>query len=95
MSAEQNTKRPLLVTGASGGVGSAAVHLGARMGFEVVASTGRPAESGYLTELGASEVVDRAELAEAPGRPLLSERWAGCIGAKSRRSFAVPGWRSR
>ncbi|MEL7158572.1 MAG: MDR family oxidoreductase [Actinomycetota bacterium] len=73
--------RPLLVTGASGGVGSSAVLWGAAAGHHVVASTGRPENSADLTALGAAEVIDRAELSENPSRPLLAERWAGCIDA--------------
>jgi acrylyl-CoA reductase (NADPH) len=69
---------PVLVTGASGGVGSIAVVLLAGLGFEVVASSGRPAQSDYLKSLGAHEVIDRASLA-APGKPLQSERWAGIV----------------
>ena len=72
---------PVLCTGAAGGVGSYAVHLLAKLGFEVTASTGRPAEAGYLKQLGAAEVIDRAEIADAPAKPLLSERWAGCVDA--------------
>jgi acrylyl-CoA reductase (NADPH) len=70
---------PVLVTGAAGGVGSAAVHLLARTGRSVTASSGRPETHAYLKGLGATEVIDRSEIAEAPGRPLLSERWAGAI----------------
>jgi acrylyl-CoA reductase (NADPH) len=68
----------VLVTGAAGGVGSIAVALLAGMGYAVVASTGRPAEAGYLRELGAARVIDRAELA-SPGKPLQAERWAGVV----------------
>ena len=68
----------VLVTGAAGGVGSIAVALLAGMGHTVVASTGRPAESGYLRELGAARIIDRAELA-SPGKPLQAERWAGVV----------------
>jgi len=74
---------PVVVTGAAGGVGSVAVALLARLGHEVVASTGRPEQTGWLRELGASDVVDRAELAE-PGRPVQRPRWAGgidCVGS--------------
>lgn len=67
---------PVLVTGASGGVGTIAVLLLARLGFEVHASTGRDAEA--LRRLGAAEVIDRTSLAAA-GRPLQSERWAGVV----------------
>jgi acrylyl-CoA reductase (NADPH) len=69
---------PILVTGASGGVGSYAVALLARAGFSVVASTGRAAEHNYLTSLGASEVIDRDSLS-APGKPMQKERFAGVI----------------
>ena len=72
---------PVLCTGAAGGVGTYAVHLLAKLGYEVTASTGRPATAGYLKELGAAEVIDRTEIADAPAKPLLSERWAGCVDA--------------
>jgi acrylyl-CoA reductase (NADPH) len=73
---------PVLVTGAAGGVGSVAIGLLARLGFEVTASTGRVSEEGdALRAIGATDVIDRAELAEAPTRPLLSERWAGAVDA--------------
>ena len=68
----------VLVTGASGGVGSVAIALLAKRGFRVVASTGKLAESDYLMRLGASEVIDRATLS-APGKPLARERWAGVV----------------
>jgi acrylyl-CoA reductase (NADPH) len=71
---------PVVVTGASGGVGSVAVALLARLGYHVVASTGRPQETPWLRELGAAEVIDRAELTATP-RPLAKERWAGGIDA--------------
>ncbi|MGE0522756.1 MAG: MDR family oxidoreductase [Variibacter sp.] len=69
---------PIVVTGAAGGVGSVAIALLAKLGFHVVASTGRPQEGGYLKSLGATELIDRAELA-APGKPLGKERWGGGI----------------
>ncbi|NRT54820.1 acrylyl-CoA reductase (NADPH) [Sphaerotilus uruguayifluvii] len=69
---------PVLVTGAAGGVGSVAVALLARRGHEVVALTGRPQEEAFLRGLGASQVIERAEL-ERPGRPLEKERWAGAV----------------
>ena len=72
---------PLLVTGASGGVGSAAVVWAGLAGHHVVASTGRPENADDLIALGATEVIDRSELGEVPTRPLLSERWGGCIDA--------------
>jgi acrylyl-CoA reductase (NADPH) len=68
----------VLVTGAAGGVGSVAVALLSRLGFRVVASTGRPAEADYLRALGAAEILDRAVLS-TPGKPLQKERWAGVI----------------
>jgi len=75
---------PVLVTGASGGVGSVAVALLARLGYEVVALTGRPEEADYLKGLGASEIMNREEyLGDA--KPLAKERWAGVVdtvGAK-------------
>jgi acrylyl-CoA reductase (NADPH) len=71
---------PALVTGASGGVGSVAVALLARAGWHVIASTGRGDEADYLKGLGASEILDRAELGK-PGRPLGKERWAAAIDA--------------
>jgi acrylyl-CoA reductase (NADPH) len=69
---------PVVVTGAAGGVGSVAVALLARLGYQVVASTGRSAEATYLKELGASEVIARADLT-GPVRPLARERFAGGI----------------
>jgi acrylyl-CoA reductase (NADPH) len=69
---------PVLVTGAAGGVGSVAIALLSKLGYEVQASTGRTSEEGYLKGLGASEVIDRAELSDK-GRPLGKERWAGVV----------------
>jgi acrylyl-CoA reductase (NADPH) len=69
---------PVLVTGAAGGLGSIAIALLAAAGFEVVAATGRLAEADYLRELGAAEVIDRAELS-GPPKPLAKERWAAAI----------------
>jgi acrylyl-CoA reductase (NADPH) len=69
----------VLVTGAAGGVGSIAIAVLAGLGHEVTASTGRPASHDYLQSLGASRMIDRAELAEPSTRPLESERFAGCI----------------
>jgi len=68
----------MVVTGASGGVGSVAVALLARLGWRVAAVTGRPEEADYLKRLGAHEVIDRAELAE-PGKPLQSQRFAAGV----------------
>jgi len=70
---------PVLVTGATGGVGSTSVDLLANLGFEVVASTGKPASHAFLTELGASSIIDRAELSEESRRPLEKTRWAAAI----------------
>jgi acrylyl-CoA reductase (NADPH) len=69
---------PVVVTGAAGGVGSVAVALLAKLGFQVTASTGRPEEADYLKQLGASDVIDRKELS-APAKPLGKERWAGGV----------------
>jgi acrylyl-CoA reductase (NADPH) len=68
----------VIVTGAAGGLGSVAVSLLAKLGFAVIASTGRPAEADYLKSLGAQEIIERKELAGA-SRPLGPERWAGGI----------------
>ena len=71
----------ILVTGAAGGVGSVAISLLSRLGYRVVASTGRPELRSYLTELGATDLIDRASLADKPSRPLDRERWAGAVDA--------------
>lgn len=71
----------VLVTGANGGLGGIAVAVLSRLGYRVTASTGRMELAEGLRSLGAAEVIDRAELAGAPERPLLSERWAGCVDA--------------
>lgn len=68
----------VLVTGAAGGVGSVSVAILSKLGYEVIASTGRPEEEPFLTSLGASSIIERAELSE-PGRPLGAERWAGAV----------------
>ena len=70
----------VLVTGATGGVGSVAVALLSKLGFNVVAATGKLNEESYLKQLGATGIIDRAELS-APGKPLQKERWAGVIDA--------------
>lgn len=69
----------VLVTGAAGGVGSVATALLAKRGYAVAAVTGRPEQESYLKDLGATRIVPRAELAEAPTRPLDKETWAGAI----------------
>jgi acrylyl-CoA reductase (NADPH) len=71
-------KGEVLVTGAAGGVGSVAVAILAKLGYQVAAVTGRPQEADYLKQLGASQVLDRAEF-NAPGKPLAKERWAGAV----------------
>jgi acrylyl-CoA reductase (NADPH) len=71
-------KGDILVTGAGGGVGSVGIALLAKLGYRVVASTGRMQEADYLRQLGAADVMDRAELS-APGKPLAKERWAGVV----------------
>jgi acrylyl-CoA reductase (NADPH) len=68
----------ILVTGAAGGVGSVAVAVLSKLGFRVAAATGRPAESDFLKQLGAAEILDRAPFG-TPGKPLAKERWAGAI----------------
>jgi acrylyl-CoA reductase (NADPH) len=82
MALEKNGLTPdkgkILVTGANGGVGSFAIALLSKLGYSVVASTGRVNESDYLQKLGASEIIDRATLSE-PGRPLGKEQWAGAV----------------
>ena len=70
----------ILVTGANGGVGSVAIALLAKLGYQVVASTGRAAEEAHLKALGAAAIIDRNELS-APGKPLGKERWAGVVDA--------------
>jgi acrylyl-CoA reductase (NADPH) len=74
---------PVLVTGATGGVGSTAVGMLGARGYHVVASTGKLHQTEWLESLGAAEVIDRSEFSTDSGRPLLSERWAGavdCVG---------------
>lgn len=80
-------KGPVLVTGAAGGVGSVAVALLAKLGYRVIASTGRAQEADYLRALGASEIIARDELSSA-GRPLGKERWAGAIDVAGSHTLA-------
>lgn len=77
----------ILVTGASGGVGSVAIAILSCWGYRVVASTGKREEADYLKSLGAADVIDRAELA-APGKPLQKERWAGVVDAVGSHTLA-------
>lgn len=69
---------PVVVTGAAGGVGSVATAMLSKLGYHVIASTGRASEADYLKEIGAAEVIDRNELSAAP-KPLAKERWAGGV----------------
>jgi acrylyl-CoA reductase (NADPH) len=69
---------PIVVTGAAGGVGSVATAVLSKLGYQVIASTGRMSESGYLKDLGAAEVIDRNELS-GPAKPLAKERWVGGV----------------
>ncbi|MCL1045341.1 oxidoreductase [Shewanella electrodiphila] len=80
-------KGEVLVTGANGGVGSFAIAILAKLGYKVVASTGRVDQSAYLEKLGATEVIDRHTLSE-PGRPLARERWAGAIDSVGSHTLA-------
>ena len=69
---------PVVVTGAAGGVGSVATAVLSKLGYQVIASTGRMSEAAYLRQIGAAELIDRAELS-GPAKPLAKERWAGGI----------------
>jgi acrylyl-CoA reductase (NADPH) len=77
----------VLVTGATGGVGSVAIAVLAKLGHRVVAATGKASEEGYLKSLGAASIIDRNELA-APGKPLQKERWAGVVEALGSHTLA-------
>jgi acrylyl-CoA reductase (NADPH) len=74
-------KGDVLVTGAAGGVGSVATAILAKLGYKVVASTGRAETHDYLKSLGAAEIIDRATIEKPSGKPLDSERWAGAVDA--------------
>jgi acrylyl-CoA reductase (NADPH) len=91
MALERNGVTPqqgeVLVTGANGGVGSFAIALLSKLGYRVVASTGRVSEHEYLKQLGAGEIIDRATLSE-PGKPLAKERWAGVIDSVGSHTLA-------
>lgn len=80
-------KGDVLVTGASGGAGSIAIALLSKLGYRVIASTGRLDEADYLRELGAAEVIDRRTLSE-PGAPIAKERWAGAIDSVGSHTLA-------
>ncbi|HEV2561596.1 MAG TPA: MDR family oxidoreductase [Rhizomicrobium sp.] len=80
-------KGPVVVTGASGGVGSVAIALLAKLGYRVIASTGRTEEEAYLKELGASEIIPRTELSAEP-RMLGKERWAGAVDSVGSKTLA-------
>ena len=77
----------ILVTGASGGVGSVAIAILSEWGYKVIASTGRMNEADYLKSLGAAEVIDRNELS-APGKPMQKERWAGVVDSVGSHTLA-------
>ncbi|WP_299769100.1 MDR family oxidoreductase [uncultured Pseudoteredinibacter sp.] len=91
MALEKNGVKPeqgeVLVTGAAGGVGSVAISILSKLGYTVVASTGRASEEAYLKSLGASSIIDRNELSE-PGRPLNKERWAAAVDAVGSHTLA-------
>lgn len=79
---------PVLVTGASGGVGSFSVSLLARLGYQVIASSGRASDHAYLLDtLGAASVIDRNELSQ-PGKPLMKERWAAAVDSVGSHTLA-------
>jgi acrylyl-CoA reductase (NADPH) len=77
----------VLVTGATGGVGSVAVAILGKLGYTVVAATGKASEEAYLKALGAASIIDRAELS-APGKPFQKERWAGVVDAVGSHTLA-------
>lgn len=81
------SRGPVVVTGAAGGVGTVAVSILSKLGYAVIASTGRAEEADFLRDLGAAEVIDRAELSE-PARPLGKERWAGGVDAVGSHTLA-------
>jgi acrylyl-CoA reductase (NADPH) len=80
-------KGDILVTGASGGVGSVAISILSGLGYRVIASTGRMDEADYLTSLGASSIIDRSGLSK-PGKPLDRERWAGAVDSVGSHTLA-------
>jgi acrylyl-CoA reductase (NADPH) len=78
---------PVVVTGAAGGVGSVAISILSRLGYHIVASTGRTEEESYLRDLGAAEIISRDELS-GPAKPLAKERWAGGVDAVGSHTLA-------
>jgi acrylyl-CoA reductase (NADPH) len=78
---------PVVVTGAAGGVGSVAISVLSKLGYHIVASTGRVSESAYLAELGAAEIISRDELS-GPAKPIARERWAGGVDAVGSHTLA-------
>jgi len=78
---------PIVVTGATGGVGSIAIAILAKRGYRVVASTGKLSEEAYLKSLGAAEIIDRSTLSQ-PGKPLQKERWAGAVDSVGSHTLA-------
>ena len=80
---------PILVTGGAGGVGSVAIAILAKLGYEVTASTGRASSHDYLKDLGASEIIERSLLSDGPGRPLDKATWADCIDAVGSTTLAT------
>jgi acrylyl-CoA reductase (NADPH) len=78
---------PVVVTGAAGGVGSVAIAILSKLGYHVIASTGRQSEADYLTDLGAKEIISRDELS-GPAKPLNRERWAGGVDAVGSHTLA-------
>ena len=80
-------KGPIIVTGAGGGVGGVAILILRHLGYRVIASTGRPEEAGYLHELGADEIINRAQLS-GPGKPLAKARWAGAVDSVGSHTLA-------
>jgi acrylyl-CoA reductase (NADPH) len=91
MALEKNGVTPdkgeILVTGANGGVDSFSIAILSKLGYTVVASTGRVDQAEYLKKLGASEIIDRSDFSE-PGRPLAKERWAGAIDSTGSHTLA-------
>lgn len=81
------SRGPAVVTGAAGGVGSVAIALLAKAGWQVIASTGRPQEADYLKGLGAADIIDRAELSQ-PAKPLAKERWAAGVDSVGSNTLA-------